>query len=258
MGICLTGIWKIDAAPENTVYTGYFAKGSEGRIIGRYSTGGSKPWGGNYRSLALVGKIYRKADAGAQPPEAPAHFFTQEDLGATFTNSIHDAILTNSPPVSPWNRRKDVFFLIINGLTLLIADTKNSERQLYEIAELGKPQGTRTSCPRFMRLTVSKETPQFGGDRADFRDEILGIIYDRGNPKPQRKLIFAIEVSDKGKKHGFGIEWLTGQHWTRIGQIIFEDAAASYNGDFVIHYHHPVWRSDRNDPSTVVRPDLKP
>ena len=108
-----------------------------------------------------------------------------------------------------------------------------------------------------MRLTVSKETPQVGGDGADFRDEILGIIYDRGNPKPQRKLIFDIEVSDSGKKHGFGIEWLTGQHWTGIGQIIFEDAVASYNSDFVIHFHHPVWRNERNDPESIARPNLR-
>ena len=258
MGICLTGTWRITDAPKDTAYTGYFAKGAEGRIIGRYSTGGSKPWGGHYRSLALVGKIYPPAGAGPQPPAAPAHFFTQEDLGATFTNNIREAILTNSPPVSPWNRGKDVFFLIINGLTLLVADTKNSERQLYEIAELGKPKHTPTSCPRFMKLTVSKETPVVGGDGTDFRDEILGILYDRGNPVPTgRKLIFDIAVSDAGTKWGFGIEFLTGQDWTTIGQIIFDAAAASYNGDFVIHFHHPPWRNDRNVPGSVVRRELK-
>ena len=257
MGVCLTGSWRITAAPEGKAYTGYFAKGSEGRIFGRYSTGGSKPWGGHYRSLALVGKIY--------PPEgqplsgAPAHFFTQEDLGATYSDNIRKAELTNSPPVSPWNRGKDIGFLLINGLTLLMADAKNSERQLYEIAELGKPEGTDTSCPRFMRLTLSKDTPQVGGDGADFRDEILSILYDRGNPRPTgRKLIFDISVSDVGTKWGRGIEWLTGQDWQPIGQIIFDEAAASYNGDFVIHFHHPVWRTDRNRPGTILRPELRP
>ena len=166
--------------------------------------------------------------------------------------------MTNSPPVSPWNRGKDIFFLLVNGATLLLADTKNSERQLYEIAELGKPKGVPTSCPRFMKLTVAKETPVVAANGVDFRDEILSILYDPGNPAPTgRKLVFNIEVSDAGKKHGFGIEWLTDQVWTPIGQIIFEDAAASYNGDFVIHFHHPVWREDRNDPQTVARPDLR-
>ena len=257
MGICLTGTWKITGAPPNTNYTGYFAKGSEGRILARYSTGGSEPRGGHYRSLALVGKIYPK-DAGAKVPmEGPAHFFTQEDFGATFSNNIREAVLTNSPPVSPWNRGKDVIFLVINGLTLLSADAKNSERQLYEIAELGKPKDKTTSCPRFMRLTLSDETAKVGEDGADFRDEILGIIYDRGNPAPRRKLIFDIAVSDEGMKWGAGVEFLTGQNWTPIGQIVFDDAAASYNGDYVIHFHHPVWRTDRNDPKSIKRPDLR-
>ena len=258
MGICLTGSWRITAAPEGAAYTGYFAKGAEGRIIGRYSTGGSEARGGHYRSLALVGKIYPKAGPGPQPPDAPAHFFTQEDLGANFTNSIREAMLTNSPPVSPWNRGKEVFFLLVNGLTLLLADDKNSERQLYEIAELGKREGP-TSCPRFMRLSVSEDTPKNPEDGADFREEILGILYDRGSSKPTgRKLIFNIEVSDEGKKWGRGIEWLTGQHWTRIGQIVFDEAAASYNGDFVIHFHHPVWRTDRNVPASIARAELRP
>ena len=75
-------------AGEHRVH-GILREGSEGRIHpGRYSTGESKPWGREL-SLACAGReIYRKADAGAQPPEAPAHFFTQEDLGATFTNSF--------------------------------------------------------------------------------------------------------------------------------------------------------------------------
>ncbi|MGV3532790.1 MAG: hypothetical protein ACO1QR_10505, partial [Chthoniobacteraceae bacterium] len=257
MGICLTGTWKITGAPEGKNYTGYFAKGSEGRIIARYSNGGSIPQGGHYRSLALIGKIYPPGSTAGVPKEGPAHFFTQEDLGANYTNSIREAVLTNSPPVSPWNRGKDLFFLLVNAMTLLRADAKVTERQLYEVAELGKPKDVPTSCPRFMRLTVSDETLVIGGQGADFRDEILGIIYDRGNPEPQRKLVFDIAVSDSGKKWGSGVEFLTGLEWTTIGQIVFDDAAASYNGDFVIHFHHPAWRKDRNDPDSIQRPDLR-
>ncbi len=32
--------------------------------------------------------------------------------------------------------------------------------------------------------------------------------------------------------------------WEGIGEIEFTQAAASYNGDFVIHFHHPKWRDD--------------
>ena len=221
-GICLCGAWQINAAPPGAAYTGYFAKGSEARIIARYSTGGSQPLGGHYRSLSLVGKIYPPADA-ENVSNAPANFFTQQDIATTFSNSIHDAILTNSPPVSPWNRGKDIFQLFWVGIVLAVADKRNTERQLYEIAELGKPINEKTSCPRFMRLTVSEQTPRSNGTGVDFRDEILGILYDAGESCPSgRQLIFDIAVSDAGQKHRFaGIEWLTGQQWTRIGNITF-------------------------------------
>lgn len=257
MGICLAGKWEIDAAPPGTAYSGYFAPGASGRIIARYSTGGSNPFAGGYRSLSLVGKIYPPEDSGDYPPGAPANFFTQEDLGGNRTNSIREGLMTNSPPVSPWNKGKDLFQLFFIGLILTIADKRNSERQLYEIAELGKPAGHPTSCPRFMRLSVADETRPLGREGTDFREEILDIMYDRGNPQSQHPLIFNIDVSDAGKKHGAGIEWLTGQDWTRIGRITFTEAAASYNGDFVIHFRHPVWREDRNDPTTVARSELR-
>jgi hypothetical protein len=173
------------------------------------------------------------------------------------TDSIREALMTNSPPVSPWNRGKDIFQLLFIGMILTVADKRNSERQLYEIAELEKSADQPTSCPRFMRLTVAKETPPVGGAGADFRDEILGTIYNRGNPSPQRSLVFDIDVSDEGKKHGVGIEWLTGQHWTRVGRLTITEASASYNADFVIHFHHPVWRNDCNDPNSVARRKLR-
>ena len=259
MGLCLTGEWKIDAAPPGTSYTGYFARGAEGRIIARYSTGGSQSLGGHRRTLALVGKIYPPKDASQDVPGVPAHFFTQENFGFNFTNSIRDAVLTNSPPVSPWKRGTDIFTLLWIGVTLAIADKQNTERQLYEIAELDKSAHEPTSCPQFMRLTVADETPRSHGLRVDFRDEILSILYDPGDPLPSgRRLIFDIAVSDTGKKHKFaGIEWLTGQHWTRIGSITFTEAVASYNGDFVIHFHHPPWRNNRNDRRSVARRELR-
>ena len=33
----------------------------------------------------------------------------------------------------------------------------------------------------------------------------------------------------------------------------FDRAVVSYNGDFVIHFRHPTWRDDQNDPATATR-----
>jgi hypothetical protein len=42
----------------------------------------------------------------------------------------------------------------------------------------------------------------------------------------------------------------TFRNWRRIGTITFNRAVVSYNGDFVIHFRHPTWRDDQNDPAT--------
>jgi hypothetical protein len=49
----------------------------------------------------------------------------------------------------------------------------------------------------------------------------------------------------------------------RVGPVAFADnspnstseAVVSYNGDHVIHFKHPTWRSNRNDPTTATRVD---
>ena len=90
----------------------------------------------------------------------------------------------------------------------------------------------------------------------DFRDEVLAQIYDRGDPEPKRDLTFHIEVTDAGETHGLPIlQRRTFSGWRHIGKITFQRAVASYNGDFVIHFNHPTWRSDRNDPATATRVD---
>jgi hypothetical protein len=45
----------------------------------------------------------------------------------------------------------------------------------------------------------------------------------------------------------------TFKNWRRIGTMVFDNAVISYNGDAVIHFTHPTWRGDRNDPSTATR-----
>jgi hypothetical protein len=42
-------------------------------------------------------------------------------------------------------------------------------------------------------------------------------------------------------------------NWRRIGRLTLNEAIASYNGDFVLHFTHPTWRDDRNDPATATR-----
>ena len=144
--------------------------------------------------------------------------------------------------------------MIITGATFSRVDKNPSIRQLYEIAELGKPKDEPTRAPTFMRLLIAPNQPRIPGDRLDFRDEIMAQIYDRGISAPKRALTFNIELTDEGETHGpQAFERRTFKNWRRVGTITFDKAAASYNGDFVIHFNHPTWRSDQNDPATATR-----
>ncbi len=251
-GVCLTGTWEIDATANGTPYTGYFKAGSKGLIVGRYSTCCTETRRGRFRSLALVGKLYPTTDPKHPNLLRTASFITQEDFGGSKTTNIGQVELRNAPDTTPWRRGAGTPILLLTGLVLLRADKEPTFRQVYEIAELGKPDAEPTRAPEFMRL-IAEPSRTVAGDDLDFRDEILGQIYDKGDSTPRRTLTFHIEVSDKGITRGKLLQRRTITGWKRIGRIVFQDAVASYNGDFVLHFHHPIWRNDRNDPSSVAR-----
>src|SRR5947209_17420380 len=250
-GICLTGLWEIS---EGTSYSGYFRAGSRALAVGRYSTCCKETRRGRERSLSLVGKLFPTADPDHREPLRTANFITQQDLGGERTDYINDAELRNAPNTTSWRRGLGVPILLVESILFGQTDKQPTQRQLYQIAELGKPDGEPTRAPAFMRLLVDPVQPRIAGEALDFRDEIMAQIYDRGDPAPKRSLTFQIEVTDEGSTHGpaffqrrrFG-------NWRRIGRLVFTEAVASYNGDFVIHFNHPTWRDDRNDPSTATR-----
>jgi hypothetical protein len=250
-GVCLTGLWEIS---EQTPYSGYFRPGSRALAIARYSTCCKETRRGRTRSLSLVGKLFPTADPGHAEPLRTANFITQQDLGGDRTSYINDAELHNAPETTSWRRGFGLPILLVEATLFRRTDKEPTQRQLYQIAELGKPDGEATRAPAFMRLLVDSAQPRIPGEALDFRDEIMAQIYDRGDPAPKRALTFHIEVTDQGSTHGpafFQRRRFAG--WVGIGKLTFSEAVASYNGDFVIHFNHPTWRDDRNDPSTATR-----
>lgn len=134
--------WKIAPTSPKTAYTGYFAPGKEGRVIARYSLGGNHPEGGHNRSLGLAGKVFPSADA--REGDTPrAHFITQEDLGGAFTDSVTEAVLTNSPPVTLLNRGSGLFAFIPVIVALLRADAQPAD-------------GSSTRSPRSRRRRANR------------------------------------------------------------------------------------------------------
>jgi hypothetical protein len=255
-GVCLTGRWEIT---EPTGYSGYFAQGSVGLLIGRYSTCCTETRRGRTRSLSLVGKVYPTTDPDSSDRVRPASFFTQQDIGGERIEYINDAELRNAPDTRLWRRGLGAPVLMLTGFVFALTDKEVANRQLYEIAELGKPAGEPTRAPEFLRLLVAADQPYIDGADLDFRDEVLAQIYGKGVVEPQRKLVFNMEVSDEGTTKGpafYQRRAIT--NWRRIGRLVFREAVASYNGDCVIHFHHPPWRNDRNNPLSVARPQNDP
>jgi len=250
-GVCLTGEWRITAPTE---YSGYFATGSVALAIGRYSTCCTETRRGHTRSLAMVGKLFPTTDRDHTAPLRTANFITQEDIGGAYSRFINDAELRNAPDTTVLRRGAGVPILLLTGFTFGRVDKQPSIRQLYAIAELGKPAESPTRAPEFMRLIVHPEQPRIAGDELDFRDEVLEQIFDRGDALPKRTLTFNIEVTDEGWATGPAFrQRRTFANWRHIGQLSFDNAVASYNGDSVIHFNHPTWREDRNDPATATR-----
>jgi hypothetical protein len=250
-GVCLTGRWEIT---EETKYSGYFRKDSAALVVARYSTCCTETRRGHTRSLALVGKLFPTRDVNHAQPLRTASFITQQDIAGEHTDYINDAELRNAPDVHAVRRGGGVPVLLITGIVFQLVDKEASQRQLYEIAELGKPADERTCSPKFMRLLVAPEQPKIEGDALDFRDEVMAQIFDRGDAVPKRTLSFNIDVTDEGSTHGPRLsQHVTFTNWRRVGRLTFDNAVVSYNGDFVIHFNHPTWRDDRDDPSTATR-----
>jgi hypothetical protein len=252
-GVCLIGKWQIT---EETAYSGHFTKGSVALTIGRYSTCCSETRRGNMRSLSLVGKLFPTTDPKHTTPLRTANFMTQEDIGGSRTEFINAVELLNAPDTTVSRRGTGAPILLMVGLIFRRADSRPTIRQLYPIAELGKSAGQPTRAPEFMRLLVAPDQPKIAGEELDFRDEVMAQIFDRGDPVPKRTLRFNIEVTDEGRTTGpMFRERRTFRNWRSIGSLTFENAVVSYNGDSVIHFNHPTWRGDRNDPSTATRVD---
>ena len=250
-GICHTGRWTIH---EQTPYTGYFATGSSAIVVGRYSTCCTETKRGQTRSLSLVGKLFPTTDPFHLEPLRTANFFTQEDIGGAKTEFINDAELRNAPDTTLANRGAGIPLLMTIGLVFRNIDQQPSMRQVYPIAELGKPEGTPTRAPQFMRLLVAPDQPRIPGKDIDFREEIMAQIFDKGDPFPKRTLTYIIELTDEGETTGpASRERRTFKNWRKVGTLTFDNAIISHNGDSVIHFSHPTWRNDRNDSATATR-----
>jgi hypothetical protein len=254
-GICVLGTWEIT---EDNPYTGYFAKGSKGLTIGRFSNDGNETRRGQRRSISLGMKIYPTTDPDHSEPLIPASVIVQEDLGGMWTDYINDVELVNMPSVHAYRRGIHLLIMLRAAMTFSRLDKIGERRQAYQVAELGKPVDVATHAPEHLLLKMVPGQRRIEGRGLDFRDEIYAHIFNRGDDQPSGAMEFDISVSSQARRTGIdGISRITVHDWRRIGRVRFTEAVASYNGDHVIQFHHPGWRHDRHDPSSAIRVNEK-
>jgi hypothetical protein len=261
-GVCLSGVWHVNLENADNTYTGYFANGSTGLILARASTAGTEVdieksrtatlTGKKYISYGFTGKIFPTVSSEDQKHYRPANFITQTDLGGQETADFSDVELMNAPNVTAMNRGivgGGVEIFAKTGITFASVDQSTTIRQLYEIAELNKPLTARTNAPQYLKLVAS------AGDRkkiglGDFRQTLPDYI------KRNNQISFDIYVANEGFTKTLTPliqNTVIKDEWKKIGTAIFSDAVASQACDFNLHFHHPAWRKDRNDPNTTVR-----
>jgi hypothetical protein len=205
------------------------------------------------RSLALVGKLFPTTDPNHPTPLRTASFIHQEDIGGTRTVSINDAVLRNAPDVTVFRRGPAGTLLIKVASVFRRVDQQPTVRQVYPIAELGKPADEPTRAPAFMQLLVAPGQPVIPGEDLDVRDEIMAHIFD-----PAILAEADAHVQYRGDRRRQDVR-LAIPGAPRVPELaphrtmVFDNAVISYNGDCVIHFTHPTWRGDRNDPSTATR-----
>jgi hypothetical protein len=79
-----------------------------------------------------------------------------EDIAGTYTAYINDAELRNAPDITVWRQP----FLVIPAIVFTLIDKVAGVRQIYPVAELGKPLDEPTRAPEFMRLLVASDQPR--------------------------------------------------------------------------------------------------
>jgi hypothetical protein len=228
-GICLRGEWRIDQHPYR--YTGYFAPGSRGVLIGRAAVSLSNVNYDELRTLAISGKIFPTQSAAERRPLPAANFLLMNDNAGLKNRYLMEAPMTNAAP-----RTISLAALPLLRIALAVADAfdksdvRRDVRQLYPIAELeARPPYV---SPKWMRLRGTPEMRRLAHELKvrDFRQEARAVLEKRG------RLEFDVFVAHRLKK---------GQpEYHKIGQAVFTRSVASRACDESLHFQHVPYREE--------------
>jgi hypothetical protein len=248
-GVCLAGEWIIE---RNNPYSGVYRPGSRCPIVARISptVDAVTMRKGHANSIGLVGKIFPSHDPNE--PVATANFITQTDIGGIIaersTLLFSGLTLSNAPNVTAIRRGAGAIALGVQSRVLAKVDKRTTERQLYPLAEVNMST-TPPYTPAYMKITLDPALESLGNKNPkDLRFELWEAVQ-------KEPLIYNITLSNRGYTSGPIFYRRAHIRWDEqpVGKLVFNQAFLSAPCDDQIHFRHPPWREQINDPSSTVR-----
>lgn len=219
-GIALKGTWNIT---EDSPYSGYFKKGSQGLILVRASVAHTVTTPREFRCFGFVGKLFPTLDADEVCN--PANFLTMDAVTGRDIRFFNDAVLTNETYIIfNWFFVKYMVFLAVVLICFLIVDKLPVFRPVDSIATLGEDPDQEIVTPHWLRIVPSSiNSPS--SDANDFREELTL------DTQSHKSLRYQIHVAAKAAK-------LKSAKFEYLGYVELDESILSHSVDNRLHFHH--------------------
>jgi hypothetical protein len=217
-GIAFAGTWNVT---EETPFTGYFSKGSQGLVIARVSTLLARNTAAPYRGFGLAIKLWPTMDPNERAKTA--NIVTIDTILGTDTAHFRDTTVYNNPAFG-MNSTLPFFFGVMMGVMRGFngADEDAVYRTVKQVAALGVPEGGTINSPPLFGAKVSADTPT--GDGEDFRDELSLKNCTQG------KLRIDMEVAAERE--------LADATMLKLGHMEFTESVVSKTSDESLYFRH--------------------
>jgi hypothetical protein len=226
-GICFAGEWRINHA---NAYTGLLSFGTRVPAIVRVSVMLGETERGRRRTLGMGVKLFATARDGVTP--VTRNLLVMDAVAGSRRPHVLDAVLDNHPKLGGLPSLGTIPTALRIRADLNAADAELSPagpnlrfRPIRHLADLGADGVAAVRAPRWIRLSVTADTPRI--DATDFREELALRHY------PRQRLVYIIEVADAadgGKSRAA---------WKRLGELELREDVVSATCDQRLHFAHP-------------------
>jgi hypothetical protein len=234
-GMAFSGIWEIT---EDTPYSGYFAKGSKGLLIGRASVILTETTSDAKRGFGFAGKIFPTLDPNEKVKTAD--FLLLDNFVGSPAKHYSDIGISNHPVIGMGMNILRYFGVLATTLASFPrVDLPLTYRPVFKVASLGLPEGQEPVSPTWMMVQARAETRI--QDKKDFREELMVENQTGG------KLLLDVYTSETPRQKDGD------RPWTRVGLITLNESILSESCDHRLHFHHPKVKGTKWTPENRMQ-----